>query len=136
MSPRSIPERTFFYRGYEDFDWSVWPSLTDVKCSLLAPPAPLNPSYEDMVLLDPYVLSTVALQNLELVGDAADAADAYFPELEEGVVVGSVLLHRLGAPMLHFGNAFGLPLTSFGGSVSIVWDNGPCRLFCIQQREP
>lgn len=136
MSPHPVPYQTFFYREYENFDWRVWPTLTDVKCSLLAPHAVLDPSFEDMVLLNRYVLSTITLQNLVIVGDAADAEDAHFPEIAEGVVVGSVLLHRLGVPILHIGGTIGLPIRSLGGAVTIVWDNGPCRLFCIQQREP
>ena len=68
---------------------------------------------------------------------AADADDVTFSSVTSGQTIGAIVIYKensnsdqsLNIPLVHIDTATGLPITSNGGDIIIVFDNGNNRLF-------
>jgi hypothetical protein len=68
------------------------------------------------------------------VNGVADAADAFFtntvgPTIEACAVYAHTGTDSTSRLIVYFDNANGLPLTLFETDVSLIWDNGPNKIF-------
>lgn len=77
--------------------------------------------------------AAVALTSLTTTGGVAGADDVTFPSVDTGQTIGYVVIydatsHRLIACI---DTATGIPLTSTGDDVFVVWDTGPDLIFSI-----
>lgn len=88
------------------------------------------------------LVSTVTLTGKAITNGVADANDLLFGSVPAGPVVTSLLLYQASGPAggadLPAGQqrlvgwvdtATGLPVTPNGNDVSVVWDQGPNRIF-------
>ena len=82
--------------------------------------------------------SIVTLTSLDVTSlGAADAADVTFSQVTAGQTIGSIVIYKenstsdqsLNVPLVHIGSATGLPITSNGGDIIIVWDSGVNAIF-------
>lgn len=94
---------------------------------------------ESMDAWRPKLINTpVTIAGRRIVGAAADGNDVIFHDVPAGDLVVAILITEIDRrgierPATQVGAAYGLPLWTNGGDIIVNWDNGPARIFRIDQ---
>ena len=115
-----------------DVDWTA----DTIKVVLVKDSYTFSASHQYLDSIDAgYRLSTATLASKTATNGIADAADVTFSAVAAGDTGESLVIYKdtgsaaTSALLVYIDTATGLPITTTGGDITVVWDGGANKIF-------